>query len=158
MQEVFNLFFILLWGIALGFCYGLIDSLVRRRTALTYVLWPLGGVIFFFATAGFLFYLDNGAVGLYGFPVMALGFFIYLHFLRPWIRRVLAAAARVIRPVFKLPFLILHRLFCIVLLPLGWLAQEAGVLLAFIFRNLRKLLPKKSNNSLEEINNEVESA
>lgn len=157
MQEVVNLFFILLWGVILGFCYGFIDSLVRRRAALTYVLWPLAGVVIFFATAAFLFYLDNGAVGLYGFPVMALGFFLYLRFLRPGVAKILGVAGRVVVPVFRLPFMIFSRVFSLVLLPLGWLAQEAGVLMAFIFRNLRKLIPKKADNSLEEMNSEVES-
>ncbi|MDO4542402.1 MAG: hypothetical protein Q4C00_06210 [Bacillota bacterium] len=143
MDEILKLLFILIWGFGLGLFYHIVDGIVRRCNSLTYILWPLGGAGLFFATAAFLFYLDKGAVGLYGFPIMVLGFLVYLYFLRRPLEAFMAPIIHRCCTLLSLPFLFLRRLVCIVLLPIGWIAQEAGVFMGWLLGVLVKLLPKR---------------
>ena len=131
------------WGLFLGFLYHIVSGAVNKYGHLTYLLWPLAGIVFFVATAGFLFYLDRGDVGLYGFPFMVLGFFIYVVWLRKPVLKIFCPIFDKCRYIVKLPFKLLRFSILSLLLPIGWLAQEGGVFLGFLFKCLRKLIPFK---------------
>ncbi len=153
MNEVVNLALIFLWGGLLGFFYQIIAAAVQGRDKLSYVLWPLGGVLFFFATAWFLFCLDQGAVGLYGFPVMVLGFFLYLYFLRGRAAKIFSPVARLVSGLLRLPFTVVGHIVAVIILPLGWLVNRTAALLGIFGSWGQKLKPRRRKPRLTEDNN-----
>ncbi|MEG2149249.1 MAG: hypothetical protein RRY24_07485 [Clostridiales bacterium] len=150
MMEFGKLIFILFWGGILGFFYQFITYGIKRHRKLTYLLWGLGGIFFFFATAIFLFYLNHGKVGLYGFPIMMLGFFLYLHFLCGRTSRALHPVASFLNKLYRCTKNIGAFTGGFIILPLGALVKLGEIIIAFLISPFKKLLSKKQKQRKEK--------
>lgn len=78
MEQAVDLLLLCCWGCFLGFIYSLFRIISERRPKMKYFLWPSCGIIIFFATSYFLFQHNHGQVSFFGFPIMVLGFFLFL--------------------------------------------------------------------------------
>lgn len=80
MAQLFSLLAMVLWGVLLGFCCQFFLAVwAEKETPWPRAILPyvIGGALCFLATALFLYGINGGAWGLYGFLSMVLGFFLY---------------------------------------------------------------------------------
>ena len=129
MDQGLELFLLCFWGGVLGFIYSLCNALVRKRPKTAYGVWTICGVLIFLSTAYFLFRIANGSVGIYGFPVMILGFFLFLHF----IYRPAAKATRSMRRQTGRCFLWLKK-------SLRWVLKGLLLPFALLVKSLEKVI------------------
>lgn len=80
MTALFSLLGMLLWGLLLGLCYQFFLRLTEKKSSgllAAILLYTVCGVLCFLTTALFLYAINGGEWGLYGFLCMVLGFFLY---------------------------------------------------------------------------------
>lgn len=80
MIALLSLLAMLFWGMVLGFGYQCFLRLTERKTygvLASFLLYTVSGVLCFLLTALFLYVVDRGQWGIYGFLCMVGGFFLY---------------------------------------------------------------------------------
>ncbi|MGM9567848.1 MAG: spore cortex biosynthesis protein YabQ [Clostridia bacterium] len=98
MASVWSLMAMILWGILLGFCYQVFLRQTERFRSLggLILLYLFAGVLCFLITALFLYGINGGKWGIYGFLSMVLGFFLYYQWMRPAGNKISAYADHVV--------------------------------------------------------------
>ncbi|MBQ1251822.1 MAG: hypothetical protein IIY02_02790 [Firmicutes bacterium] len=97
MAAICTLTAMVLWGMLLGLGYQVFSLISERcRRLFATVMWYVfGGAVCFLATALFLFFVNGGEWGLYGFLFTVLGFYWYHHSFWSKGKRFSAGAFRV---------------------------------------------------------------
>ena len=86
MASLWGLLVMVLYGLLLGFCY----QLFLRKAETLETPWGLwlfygaGGLICFFMTSLFLYLINGGQWGFYGFLAMVIGFLWYYRRFWKW--------------------------------------------------------------------------
>ena len=84
-MSLFSLGAMVLWGMVLCFGYQLFLPHAEKSRTLwrDLLLYGIAGLICFLCTALYLYMINGGEWGVYGFLAMLLGFGVYYRFLRP---------------------------------------------------------------------------